>query len=140
MVHISTVTVTVYACNFWISLSSWFWCLKGSPPKVVPNFILHFLVFIKMQFGDNLEDSIFVFNFSLCKVFLKNFSERWSGGCSYFEPHYHLAETYQYSGSRLELLCKKVFIKISRNSQEKTCARVSFLTKFSSVQFWLCAS
>ena len=28
------------------------------------------------------------------------------------------------------VLCKKLFLEISQNSQEKTCARVSFLMKF----------
>ena len=31
--------------------------------------------------------------------------------------------------SRPEVFCKKVFLKISQNSQENTCARVSFLIK-----------
>ena len=29
----------------------------------------------------------------------------------------------------LEVFCKKVFLKISQNSQENTCARVPFLIK-----------
>ena len=31
--------------------------------------------------------------------------------------------------SRLEVFCKKLFLKISQNSQENTCVRVSFFTK-----------
>ena len=31
-----------------------------------------------------------------------------------------------------DVLCKKVFLEISRNSQENTCARVSFLIKLQS--------
>ena len=34
-----------------------------------------------------------------------------------------------YRSSRPELLCKKVLLEISQNSQENTCARVSFLIK-----------
>ena len=34
-----------------------------------------------------------------------------------------------YRGSRPEVLCKKVFLEISQNSQENTSARVSFLIK-----------
>ena len=34
-----------------------------------------------------------------------------------------------YRNSRPEVFCKKVFLKISQNLQEKTCARVSFLLK-----------
>ena len=32
-------------------------------------------------------------------------------------------------GSRSEVFCKKLLLKISQNSQENTCARVSFLIK-----------
>ena len=32
-----------------------------------------------------------------------------------------------YRSSRSEVFCKKVFLEISKNSQENTCARVSFL-------------
>ena len=32
--------------------------------------------------------------------------------------------------SRPEIFCKKVFLKVSQNLQEKTCARVFFLIKF----------
>ena len=32
------------------------------------------------------------------------------------------------------VLWKKVFLEISKNSQENTCARVSFLTKFNKDQ------
>ena len=31
--------------------------------------------------------------------------------------------------SRPEVFCKKVFLEISQNSQENTCARVSFLKR-----------
>ena len=33
------------------------------------------------------------------------------------------------SRSRPEVFCKKVFLKILQNSQENTCAKVSFLIK-----------
>ena len=35
--------------------------------------------------------------------------------------------------TRSGLLCKKVFLEISQNSQENTCARVSFLIFFNKV-------
>ena len=34
-----------------------------------------------------------------------------------------------YRSSRPQVFCKKVFLEISQNSQENTCARVSFLIK-----------
>ena len=36
---------------------------------------------------------------------------------------------HMYRSSRLEVFCKKMFLEISKNSQENTCARVSFLIK-----------
>ena len=36
------------------------------------------------------------------------------------------------------VLCKKVFLKISQNSQENTCARVSFLIKFQALGLFSC--
>ena len=40
--------------------------------------------------------------------------------------------------SRPEVFCKKVFLEISQNSQENTCARVSFLIKLqASGFFWI---
>ena len=47
-----------------------------------------------------------------------------------------LAYTYSevYSETE-ENLCKKVFLKISQNSQEKSCARVSFLIKLLRIPF-----
>ena len=38
-----------------------------------------------------------------------------------------------------EAFCKKVFLEISQNSQENTCARISLLTKFQAwdVQFFI---
>ena len=39
----------------------------------------------------------------------------------------------RYRSSRPEVFCKKVFLKFSQNSQENTCARVSFLIKFNKV-------
>ena len=36
---------------------------------------------------------------------------------------------------RPEVFCKKVFLKISQNSQESTCARVSFLIKLRAIFF-----
>ena len=36
--------------------------------------------------------------------------------------------------SRAEVFCKNVFLEISQNSQENTCARVSFLLKFAGLR------
>ena len=36
---------------------------------------------------------------------------------------------YKGRSSRPDVFCKKLFLEISQNSQENTCARVSFLTK-----------
>ena len=38
--------------------------------------------------------------------------------------------------SRLKVYCKKVFLEISQNSQENTCARVSFLIKLQAQSMW----
>ena len=38
--------------------------------------------------------------------------------------------------SRLEVVYKKEFLEISQNSQEKTCARISFLIKFLKKRLW----
>ena len=40
--------------------------------------------------------------------------------------------------SRPEVFCKKVFLKISQNSQENTCARVSFFNKETLEQMFSC--
>ena len=38
-------------------------------------------------------------------------------------------DTLMHRSSRPEVFCKRVFLEILQNSQENTCARVSFLTK-----------
>ena len=43
---------------------------------------------------------------------------------SLLRPYYQLTEA-----ATRGVLCKRVFLKISQNSQENTCARVSFLKK-----------
>ena len=43
---------------------------------------------------------------------------------------YNFFRIYLGRSSRPEVFCKKVFLQISQNSQENTCARVHFLIKF----------
>ena len=43
-----------------------------------------------------------------------------------------LSEISKSRSSCPEMFCKKVFLQISKNSQESTCARVSFLIKLQS--------
>ena len=71
-----------------------------------------------LDFGSkNLHTFTYVFNF-------RQFS---------FE--FHLPQTFYFlvflgsEAATRGVLCKKVFLEISQNSQEKTCARVSFLIK-----------
>ena len=45
----------------------------------------------------------------------------------FFNLYFFRCATYR--RSHLEVFCKKVFLKIPQNSQENTCARVSFLMK-----------
>ena len=44
---------------------------------------------------------------------------------------------YKDRSSSPEVFCKKVFLEISQNSQEKTCATVSFLIKLQALDLQL---
>ena len=43
--------------------------------------------------------------------------------------NFSYSHVYSYRSSRSEVFCKKVFLEISQNLQENTCARVSFSIK-----------
>ena len=44
---------------------------------------------------------------------------------------------WKYRRSRPEVFFKKMFLEISQNSQESTCARASFLIKLFGISFWI---
>ena len=46
-----------------------------------------------------------------------------------FKLFFYILNNFFYKSSRLEAFCKKRVLKISQNSQENTCVRISFLIK-----------
>ena len=62
-----------------------------------------------------------------CPIGARNFTLFKSSTRLFYIPS--IPQVERTRGSRPEVFCEKVFLKVSQNSQKKTCVRVSFLVK-----------